>query len=52
MKCLPAAWSGRRVMETYTYNDRQVARIVALSIGFGVLLGISIATLLHIKSAW
>jgi len=46
MKCLTG-----RAIETYTYNDRQVARIVTLSLGVGVLLGLVLAYLLHIPSA-
>ena len=46
MKCL----TGRSI-ETYSYNDRQVARIVTLSLGTGVILGLILAYILHISSA-
>ena len=47
MKCLTG-----RAIETYTYNDRQVARIVTLSLIVGMLLGAVVASLLHIRSAF
>ena len=52
MNILPRAWSGGRIMETYTYNDRQVAKIVTLSLGAGFLLGLVVAFLFHVAPAF
>lgn len=51
MNILPQAWSRGRKIETYTYNDRQVQRIVTLSLGVGFLLGLLASMLLHVPVA-
>jgi len=43
MNLLPRAWTKGRNMETYTYNDRQVNRIITLSLGVGVVVGFLLA---------
>lgn len=51
MSLLPRAWSGGRNMETYTYNDRQVVRLVMIALCTGVFMGAAIASLLHFSTA-
>ena len=40
----------KRQIETFSYTDRQVNRMIAVSISIGVVLGIILAYVFHIPS--
>ena len=43
MNLLPRPFTNGRNIETYTYNDRQVNRIITLSLTVGVIVGFLLA---------
>lgn len=51
MNLLPRAWERGRTMETYTFNDRQVQRLIAYTLFTGVIAGLVIGFALSVASA-